>query len=201
MSHEFKTLIFPVTRVGQEEKIQALRRHANQGWRIESESISGDSYDVDSAVKESLCLCLACGPICSPLGFLGKQRKGMITITLSRSDEERGRYELIQHEREEKMRVHSERVLRETKIKRRERLQWLASLPPERFPALDGNHLGTNLFKALHQYVMNDSPFNPLPDLTKCSRDARGITLRDENGTVLAKYTYNQLKKLPTVEL
>lgn len=201
MSHDFKTLTFPNTRAGQEEKIQALRRYADQGWRIESETISGDSYDVDSAVKESLCLCLACAPICAPLAFLGKQRKGVITVTLSRSDEERGRYELMQREREEEKRAHSERVLRETEFKRRERLQWLASLPPERFPALDGNHLGTNLFKALHQFVMNDSPFKPLPDLTRCSRDARGITLRDGNDTVLAEYTYVQLKKLPTVEL
>jgi hypothetical protein len=200
MSHEFKTLTFPNTRAGQEEKIQALRRHADQGWRIETETISGDSYDVDSAVND-LCLCLACAPICAPLAFLGKQRKGVITVTLSRSDEERGRYELMQREREEERRAHSERVLRETKIKRRERLQWLASLPPERFSALDGNHQGSNLFKALHQFVMNDSPFKPLPDLSKCSRDARGITLRDGNGNILAEYTYVQLKKLPTVEL
>lgn len=52
MALDFKTLTFPNTPAGQEEKIRSLRDHAAMGWKIESEAISSGSYDVDSAVKE-----------------------------------------------------------------------------------------------------------------------------------------------------
>lgn len=200
MALDFKTLAFPNTPAGQEEKIQSLRDHAAMGWKIESEAISSGSYDVDSAVKEGVCLCLACAPLCAPFALLGKQKSGIIAVTLSRTDDARVEYEK-EVMRKEMEKAESEALIRhEMRERRLERLQWLRSLPIERFPAIDGNYRGTNLFKALYEYILKDSPLKPLPDLGKCTRDARGITLRDSSGCDLAYFTFKELANLSPVD-
>jgi len=200
MEIDFKTLTFPNTPAGQEEKIQSLRAHAARGWRIESEAISSDSYDVDSAVKEGVCLCIACAPVCAPFALLGKQKSGSITVTLSRTADARAEYEqeAAQNAIE---RAENEALIRQEMWERRnERLEWLGSLPVERFPAVDGNHRGANLFKALYEYITKESPLKPLPDLGKCIRDSRSITLRDSSGRKLASYSFKDLANLPPVD-
>jgi hypothetical protein len=200
MTLDFKTLTFPNTPAGQEEKIHALKAHAARGWRIESEAISSGSYDVDTAVKEGLCLCIACAPICAPFALLGKQKAGIISVTLSRTDDARAEYEQEALRNAIEKAENEALIRKEMREKRVDRLEWLRSLPVERFPAIDGNHRGTNLYKALYEYIMRDSPLKPLPDLGKCTRDGRGITLRDSSGRDLATYSFKDLAALPPVD-
>ena len=201
MVADFKTLTFTLNQAGQEEKIKALRYHAEHGWEVVSESISNDSFDVDNAVKDGICACLLCGPLCAPLGFVGKKQKGKIIVTLSRTEDARAKYEERRRQREQEMIERAANIRRESQYEREKRIKWLADLPKERFLSIDGDYSNSNLFKALYQYITQESPFKPLPDLEKYSRNTRGIILRDKNGAVLAEYSFSYLDKIYPIDI
>jgi hypothetical protein len=73
---EFKTLTFPNTPQGQKEKVQALSKHASEGWRVVSETVTPGKFRGSNAC----CLFL----ICAPLAFLAGHHDDTITVTLQR---------------------------------------------------------------------------------------------------------------------
>lgn len=76
MPIEFKTLIFPNTETGRQEKIRQLEWYANQNWEIVSENITPGQIKGQKA-----CLLAA---ICLPLVFMAGVTDGEIIITIRR---------------------------------------------------------------------------------------------------------------------
>ena len=76
MPPEYKTLRFPKTNRGWQEKDWAVNQMAAQGWRVASESMVQGTFKGDKAC------CLA--SICLPLGFTAGQTPGLIVVTLVR---------------------------------------------------------------------------------------------------------------------
>jgi hypothetical protein len=73
---EFKTLEFPNTPQGQDEKVRALQFESTQGWRVVSETITPGHF------KGGEACCLFA--IFAPCAFLAGRTKGTITVTLQR---------------------------------------------------------------------------------------------------------------------
>lgn len=77
MPSDFKTLQFPNTARGQEEKVRALRKESAAGWEVVSESVTAGKFKSGDAC----CLFL----ICAPCAFFAGHTKGEITVTLRRT--------------------------------------------------------------------------------------------------------------------
>jgi hypothetical protein len=77
MPSDFKTLQFPNTPRGQEEKVRALRKESAAGWEVVSESVTAGKFKSGDAC----CLFL----ICAPCAFFAGHTKGEITVTLRRT--------------------------------------------------------------------------------------------------------------------
>jgi hypothetical protein len=73
---EFKTLTFENTPKGQKEKVQILSVHANEGWRVVSETVTPGKF----RGTDACCLFI----ICVPLAFLAGHHDDTITVTLQR---------------------------------------------------------------------------------------------------------------------
>jgi hypothetical protein len=73
---EFKTLTFPNTPEGQQEKISALQTAASEGWTVVSETVKEGEF------RGGLACCLAI--IFWPLTFLVGHKTGEIVLTLKR---------------------------------------------------------------------------------------------------------------------
>ncbi len=73
---EFKTLEFPNTPRGQEEKVRTLQFESAHGWRVVSETIAPGHFKGGDAC----CLFI----ICAPCAFLAGHTDGTITVTLQR---------------------------------------------------------------------------------------------------------------------
>ena len=73
---EFKTLEFPNTPQGQDEKVRALQFESTQGWRVVSETITPGHF------KGGQACCLFA--IFAPCAFLAGRTEGTITVTLQR---------------------------------------------------------------------------------------------------------------------
>jgi len=73
---EFKTLTFKNTPKGQKEKVQILSVHANEGWRVVSETVTPGKF----RGTDACCLFI----ICAPLAFLAGHHDDTITVTLQR---------------------------------------------------------------------------------------------------------------------
>ncbi len=88
MTKDVKTLTFPNTPEGQAQKVEALKKYLNEGWSLESESISNTTQTFDStkAAVDTTAACCLCGPVCAPLGLAGttETKEGQIVITLSK---------------------------------------------------------------------------------------------------------------------
>jgi hypothetical protein len=73
---EFKTLEFPNTSAGQEEKVDELRTHSRAGWRVVSETVTPGQFRGDRAC----CLYM----LCAPCAFFAGSTDGKIVVTLQR---------------------------------------------------------------------------------------------------------------------
>jgi hypothetical protein len=71
---EFRTLHFPNTRKGQQDKVETLTAWSNAGWRIVSETIEQGS------IKSGEACCLF--TLCMPLAFFAGRKPGTVTVTL-----------------------------------------------------------------------------------------------------------------------
>ena len=77
MSIEFKTLTFPNTEEGRQDKIRELQWYSNQGWEVVSETITQGSFRGGRAFCLSILICL-------PAAFCAGRSDGEITVTLKR---------------------------------------------------------------------------------------------------------------------
>jgi hypothetical protein len=73
---EFKTLTFPNTSKGQQEKVRALQKASEEGWVVVSETIKEGEFHGGTAC----CLAL----IAWPCAFLAGSSAGEINVTLKR---------------------------------------------------------------------------------------------------------------------
>lgn len=76
MVKEYRTLIFPNTTTGQEEKIKTINALSKEGWKVVSETITPGKF------KGKTACCLA--TICLPFGFCAGSTEGTINVTLER---------------------------------------------------------------------------------------------------------------------
>jgi hypothetical protein len=205
MSTEFKTLTFEDTAAGQAEKLKALSWHADRGWTIVSETISQGKYDVDGAICNSLLLCIFCAPICAPLGFRNKQQKGVITVTLSRTEEaQAAAQEQLAIEREIEAQRQKERIIaaqEQFENARSERLAWLRSEAANKWGDDLTPYLGLGILKAIFDFAVITKPLGIRPEIGKCTRDTSGVTLRDANEQVIKHYTSAEVTDLPNARL
>lgn len=82
MSIEFKTLTFPNTEEGRQDKIRELQWYSNQGWEVVSETITQGSFRGGRAFCLSILICL-------PAAFCAGRSDGEITVTLKRDTSSR----------------------------------------------------------------------------------------------------------------
>ncbi|MDR0653085.1 MAG: hypothetical protein LBG12_07240 [Synergistaceae bacterium] len=73
---EFKTLTFPNTPKGQEQKIQELQKASEEGWEVVSETITQGTFKG----KKACCLAF----FFLPCGFCAGSTEGTINVTLKR---------------------------------------------------------------------------------------------------------------------
>ena len=78
MATKFKTLTFPNTPKGQQQKVQALEKAAEEGWVVVSETLT------QGETKGCQACCLAV--IFWPLVFCAGSTDGEISITLKRDE-------------------------------------------------------------------------------------------------------------------
>jgi hypothetical protein len=73
---EYRNLRFPNTRAGQSQKIAAIKKLANQGWVVTSETIESGKFKGGNAC----CLFV----VCPPLAFCAGSTNGFINVVLER---------------------------------------------------------------------------------------------------------------------
>ena len=71
---QFKTLQFPNTPNGQQQKVKSLTVESAQGWRVVGETIEQGEF------KGGKACCLF--TICAPLAFFAGRKDSIITVTL-----------------------------------------------------------------------------------------------------------------------
>ncbi len=76
MANEYRTLLFPNTAAGQEEKVKTINALSKEGWKVVSETITPGKFKGEKAC------CLAI--ICLPFGFCAGSTEGTINVTLER---------------------------------------------------------------------------------------------------------------------
>lgn len=82
MSVEFKTLTFPNTEAGRQQKIRELQWYSTQGWEVVSESVTQGKFRGGTAFCLSVLVCL-------PAAFCAGTTDGEITVTLKRDTSQR----------------------------------------------------------------------------------------------------------------
>jgi hypothetical protein len=73
---EFKTLTFPNTPEGQEQKIKELQKASEEGWEVVSETITQGKFKG----KKACCLAF----LFLPCAFCAGSTEGTINVTLKR---------------------------------------------------------------------------------------------------------------------
>jgi len=76
MAAEFKTLVFPNTPEGQQQKIEALSTASAEGWSVVSETVTQGEFKG----KKACCL----GILFLPCAFCAGSTAGEINVTLKR---------------------------------------------------------------------------------------------------------------------
>lgn len=73
---EYRTLVFPNTTAGQNEKVRTINALSKEGWKVVSETITQGQF------KGKTACCLAI--ICLPFGFCAGSTEGNINVTLEK---------------------------------------------------------------------------------------------------------------------
>lgn len=176
MEKEFKVLKFPNSSAGQAEKIRALSEASAKGWTVVSETITADAYDVESAAKQGACWCFVCGPFCAPFMVSGVKKTGSITITFSRSAEDR-----LQLERER-------------------RLANIASVVDKFREECPGEELSKYIVIAAYDFIENRRRIGgPIPSIRRSTRLNGGVELKDDSGMIITTYSSEEVLGLPKV--
>jgi len=191
MEKEFKVLKFPNSSAGQAEKIRALSEASAKGWTVVSETITADAYDVESAAKQGACWCFVCGPFCAPFMVSGVKKTGSITITFSRSAEDR-----LQVKREEQ-------AQREASLERQledRRLANIASVVDKFREECPGEELSKYIVIAACDFIENRRRIGgPIPSIRRSIRLNGGVELKDDSGIIITTYSSEEVRGLPKV--
>lgn len=180
---------FPATASGQMQKNSKLAQLLSDGWEVVSETVSSGDYNVDAAVTEGTFLCCLCGPLCAPLGLLGKKNTGVIAVTLKRTAAEKLKAEDAQRERQ------AEQDKREREDYKRSNVTTLVRDYMAKFP---GKYLSPKIVQAARDYIANHRSLDgPIPSLERSSREGGGVVLRVSSDVILSTYTLAQLARLP----